>query len=56
MRSKNEGKVVDAAVKLLEALHGREADPNGENPDRGGNRAGVDWHMRISAETEPSSW
>ena len=47
MRSKNEARVVDAAVKLLEALHGRAADPGGENPDRGGTRSGVDWHMQI---------
>ena len=47
MRSKNEGKVVDAAVKLLEALHGGKPTPTGRTPDRGGNRAGVDWHMRI---------
>ena len=47
MRSKNEGRVVDAAVKLLEARHGRAADPGGENPDRGGTQSGVDWRMRI---------
>ena len=47
MRSKNEGRVVDAAVKLLEALHGRAADPGAESPDCGGTRSGVDWRMRI---------
>ena len=47
MRSKNEGKVIDVAVKLLETLHGRTAKPGGENPDRGGTRPGVDWRMQI---------
>ena len=47
MRRTNEGRVVDAAVKLLEASHGQAADPGGENPDRNGDRSGVDWCMRI---------
>lgn len=47
MSSKNEGKVLHVAVKLLETLHGRTAKPNGENPDRGGTRPGVDWRMQI---------
>ncbi len=49
MRRTNEGKVVDAAVKLLEAVHGQAADPGGENPDRNGTRPGVDWCTQISS-------
>ena len=49
MRRTNEGRVVDAAVKLLEAFHGQAADPGGENPDRNGTRSGVDWCMQIKS-------
>ncbi|MYK87085.1 MAG: hypothetical protein F4018_01310, partial [Acidobacteria bacterium] len=51
MRSKNEGKVIDVAVKLLETLHGRTTEPDGENPARGGTRRGVDWRMQIGTTT-----
>ena len=51
MRRTNEGRVVDAAVKLLEGFHGQAADPGGENPDRNGTRPGVDWCMRIRSTT-----
>ena len=49
MRRKNEGRVVDAAVKLLEARHRQAANPGGENPDRSGTRSGVDWRMQIGS-------
>ena len=49
MHGNNEGKAIDAAVKLLaklEAIQGQAAT-EGENPDRGGKRQGIDWRMRI---------
>ena len=46
MHSSNEGKAIHAAVKLLEAIEGQAAT-EGENPDRGGTRRGIDWRMRI---------
>ena len=51
MPHRNEGRVLDAAVKLLEAFHGQAADPGGENPDRNGTRPGVDWCMLIRSTT-----
>ena len=49
MSRTNEGKVIDGAVKLLEAFHGQVAEPDGENPDRNGTRPGVDWCMQIGS-------